>query len=142
MTNDLRESNQEDAVPCLALSNNDCYLFSSSGGKTFFYNLIRFQVIRFVTALWGPSVGHVRLRMNPFTFYVQEVQSFTMRSAATSISLHPQDSNIIAVGTEDSLIHIFHGSLDKVFRLNCNLILWVEWFEFTSQLSDMIILTG
>lgn len=38
-------------------------------------------------------------------------------SAATFLALHPENNNILAVGKEDSLIHIFNVHKDQVFIL-------------------------
>lgn len=45
MTNDLTNSRPEDAVPCFALSKNDSYVMSSSGGKISLFNMMSFKVI-------------------------------------------------------------------------------------------------
>lgn len=45
MTNDIRETNQEDAVPCFALSKNDSYVMSASGGKISLFNMMTFKVV-------------------------------------------------------------------------------------------------
>jgi len=38
-------------------------------------------------------------------------------SAATFLALNPENNNILAVGKEDSLIHIFNVHKDQVFIL-------------------------
>ena len=54
MTNDISDINPEDAVPCFALSKNDSYVMSASGGKISLFNMMTFKVgsfsIRFI--LW------------------------------------------------------------------------------------------
>jgi WD40 repeat protein len=45
MTNDTSEKNIEDAVPCFALSKNDSYVMSASGGKISLFNMMTFKVI-------------------------------------------------------------------------------------------------
>lgn len=47
MTNDISEINLEDAVPCFALSKNDSYVMSASGGKISLFNMMTFKVIVF-----------------------------------------------------------------------------------------------
>lgn len=47
MTNDISEINLEDAIPCFALSKNDSYLMSASGGKFSLFNMITFKVMEF-----------------------------------------------------------------------------------------------
>ena len=44
MTNDIRDANLEDAVPCFALSKNNSYVMSASGGKVSLFNLATFKV--------------------------------------------------------------------------------------------------
>lgn len=45
MTNDISETNLEEAVPCFALSKNDSYVMSASGGKISLFNMATFKVI-------------------------------------------------------------------------------------------------
>jgi hypothetical protein len=44
MTNDISETNVEEAVPCTALSRNDSYVISASGGKVSVFNIMTFKV--------------------------------------------------------------------------------------------------
>lgn len=44
MTNDVSDSNPEDAVACFALSKNDSYVMSASGGKISLFNMMTFKV--------------------------------------------------------------------------------------------------
>jgi WD40 repeat protein len=44
MTNDVAETNPEEAVPCFALSKNDSYVMSASGGKISLFNMMTFKV--------------------------------------------------------------------------------------------------
>lgn len=48
MTNDISETNLEDAVPCFALSKNDSYVMSASGGKISLFNMMTFKVLVFM----------------------------------------------------------------------------------------------
>lgn len=45
MTNEFAATNPEDAVPCFALSKNDSYVMSASGGKISLFNMMTFKVI-------------------------------------------------------------------------------------------------
>ena len=45
MTNDLVDARPEEAVPCFALSKNDSYIMSASGGKISLFNTQTFKVI-------------------------------------------------------------------------------------------------
>lgn len=47
MTNDISDSSSEDAVPCFALSKNDSYVMSASGGKISLFNMMTFKVNHF-----------------------------------------------------------------------------------------------
>jgi hypothetical protein len=40
MTNDISDTNPEDAAPCFALSKNDSYVMSASGGKVSLFNMM------------------------------------------------------------------------------------------------------
>lgn len=44
MTNDLAGAKPEDVVPCFALSKNDSYVMSTSGGKISLFNMMTFKV--------------------------------------------------------------------------------------------------
>ncbi|XP_058085510.1 protein TOPLESS-RELATED PROTEIN 2-like isoform X2 [Magnolia sinica] len=88
MTNDTSETNSgEDSAACIALSKNDSYVMSASGGKVSLFNMMTFKVM---TTFMSPS------------------------PAATFLAFHPQDNNIIAIGMEDSTIQIYNVRIDEV----------------------------
>ncbi|KAH9294483.1 hypothetical protein KI387_040315 [Taxus chinensis] len=87
MTNDITDTNMEEAVPCIALSKNDSYVMSASGGKVSLFNMMTFKVM---TTFMAPP------------------------PAPTFLAFHPQDNNIIAIGMEDSSIHIYNVRVDEV----------------------------
>ncbi|KAA8521600.1 hypothetical protein F0562_012273 [Nyssa sinensis] len=87
MTNDMDETNTEKVVPCFALSKTDSYLISASGGQISLYNMFTFKVL---TKFMSPP------------------------PAATSLALHPQDNNVIAIGRNDSSILIYDIRFDAV----------------------------
>lgn len=87
MTNDISETKLEDAVPCFALSKNDSYVMSASGGKISLFNMMTFKTM---TTFMPPP------------------------PAATFLAFHPQDNNIIAIGMEDSSIQIYNVRIDEV----------------------------
>ncbi|GAB4828259.1 Topless- protein 4 [Ancistrocladus abbreviatus] len=87
MTNDLSDTNPEDAVSCFALSKNDSYVMSASGGKISLFNMMTFKTM---TTFMAPP------------------------PAATFLAFHPQDNNIIAIGMEDSSIQIYNVRVDEV----------------------------
>ncbi|XP_022883312.1 topless-related protein 4-like [Olea europaea var. sylvestris] len=87
MTNHTNRMNPEDRVPCFALSKNDSYVISASGGKISLYNISTFKTM--ATFKSPPP-------------------------AATFLAFHPQDSNIIAIGLDDSSIQIYNVKFDEV----------------------------
>ncbi|XP_057508911.1 topless-related protein 4-like isoform X2 [Actinidia eriantha] len=87
MTNDISDTNPEDAVPCFALSKNDSYVLSASGGKISLFNMMTFKTM---TTFMPPP------------------------PAATFLAFHPQDNNIIAIGMDDSSIQIYNVRVDEV----------------------------
>lgn len=87
MTNDISETNLEEAVPCFALSKNDSYVMSASGGKISLFNMMTFKTM---TTFMSPP------------------------PAATFLAFHPEDNNVIAIGMEDSTIQIYNVRVDEV----------------------------
>ncbi|KAK1580851.1 hypothetical protein Q3G72_000665 [Acer saccharum] len=87
MTNDISGVNLEEAVPCIALSKNDSYVMSATGGKVSLFNMMTFKVM---TTFMPPP------------------------PASTFLAFQPQDNNIIAIGMEDSTIHIYNVREDEV----------------------------
>ncbi|KAM7480314.1 hypothetical protein LguiA_028527 [Lonicera macranthoides] len=87
MTNDVTDINPEEAVPCFALSKNDSYVMSASGGKISLFNMMTFKTM---TTFMPPP------------------------PAATFLAFHPQDNNIIAIGMDDSTIQIYNVRVDEV----------------------------
>ncbi|GER44119.1 transducin family protein / WD-40 repeat family protein [Striga asiatica] len=86
MTNDISETNLEEAVPCFALSKNDSYVMSASGGKISLFNMMTFKTM---TTFMPPP------------------------PAATFLAFHPQDNNVIAIGMEDATIQIYNVRVDE-----------------------------
>ncbi|KAL2534036.1 Topless-related protein 4 [Abeliophyllum distichum] len=87
MTNDISETNLEESVPCFALSKNDSYVMSASGGKISLFNMMTFKTM---TTFMPPP------------------------PASTYLAFHPQDNNVIAIGMEDSSIQIYNVRIDEV----------------------------
>lgn len=49
MTNDINESKPpEESAACIALSKNDSYVMSASGGKVSLFNMMTFKVVHFL----------------------------------------------------------------------------------------------
>ncbi|XP_051137730.1 protein TOPLESS-like [Andrographis paniculata] len=76
--------------PCFALSKNDSYIISSSGGSISLYNMQLFKKIKTVMA--SPP------------------------AAATCIVFYPPDNNIVAIGMDNSRIVIYNVRIDEVIR--------------------------
>eukprot|EP00253_Pinus_taeda_P023572 PITA_23572 len=87
MKNDTSDRSLEEVVPCLALSKNDSYIMSASGGRVSLFNRVTFKVME--NYMIPPP-------------------------AATCLAFNPFDNNIIAIGMEDSTILIFNIQLRKV----------------------------
>ncbi|KAK4765058.1 hypothetical protein SAY86_026148 [Trapa natans] len=87
MMNDTTDVNLEESVPCFALSKNDSYVMSASGGKISLFNMMTFKMM---TTFMPPP------------------------PAATFLAFHPQDNNIIAIGMDDSTIQIYNVRVDEV----------------------------
>ncbi|KAL8553899.1 hypothetical protein ACS0TY_002242 [Phlomoides rotata] len=87
MTNDVSGVNLEEAVPCIALSKNDSYVMSAAGGKVSLFNMMTFKMM---TTFMPPP------------------------PTSTFLAFHPQDNNIIAIGMQDSTIHIYNVRVDEV----------------------------
>ncbi|KAH9287846.1 hypothetical protein KI387_031963, partial [Taxus chinensis] len=87
MTNDISDTDPEEAIACFALSKNDSYVMSASGGKVSLFNMMTFKTM---TTFMSPP------------------------PAAAYLAFHPQDNNIIAIGMEDSTIHIYNVRVDEV----------------------------
>ncbi|XP_056176451.1 topless-related protein 4-like isoform X1 [Syzygium oleosum] len=87
MTNDISDIIVGDANPYFALSKNDSYLLSTSGGKISLFNMMTFKTM---TTFMPPP------------------------PAATCLEFHPRDNNIVAIGMEDSSIQIFNVRVNEV----------------------------
>ncbi|CAM8914573.1 unnamed protein product [Rhodiola kirilowii] len=87
MTNETSETNPESAVSCFALSKNDSYVMSASGGKISLFNMMTFKTM--ATFMPPPP-------------------------AATFLAFHPEDNNILAIGMDDSSIQIYNVRVDEV----------------------------
>ncbi|KAL1565037.1 WUS-interacting protein 2 [Salvia divinorum] len=87
MTNNLGGTDLQKAVPCFALSKNDGYVMSTSGGRISLFNMLTFKTI---TTFMPPP------------------------PAVTSLAFHPQDNNVVAIGMEDSSIQIYNVKLTQL----------------------------
>ena len=115
MTNDVSGVNLEEAVPCIALSKNDSYVMSAAGGKVSLFNMMTFKVLirRFANCakcycFWRYLSWVIRLCL------IQVMTTFMPPPpASTFLAFHPLDNNIIAIGMEDSTIHIYNVRVDE-----------------------------
>jgi len=95
----------------MALSKNDSYVLSGSGGKVSLFNMLTFKVM--TTFMPSPP-------------------------AATYLAFHPQDSNIVAVGMEDSTVQIYNVRLDEVKAVLRGHSERITGLAFSSELSVLV----
>ncbi|CAI0415205.1 unnamed protein product, partial [Linum tenue] len=103
-----------EAIPCFALSKNDCYLISSSGGKISLFNVLTFKTMVSITP---PS------------------------SAATCLAFHPIDNNIVAIGRADSTILTYNVRLNKTVSVLSGHTGRISGLAFSNTL-NMLVSTG
>ncbi|WVZ96512.1 hypothetical protein U9M48_042142 [Paspalum notatum var. saurae] len=92
MENDIANDNPEEATSCIALSRDDHYLISASGGRISVFNMRTFHSF--------PHSSKTTFMPPP--------------PAATFLALYPQNNNILAIGMEDSSILIYNTYTKKV----------------------------
>ncbi|KAJ1407691.1 WD40/YVTN repeat-like-containing domain superfamily [Sesbania bispinosa] len=107
MTNDVPD-NPEAAVPCIALSKNDSYVMSACGGRISLFNMMTFKVI--ATFMPPPP-------------------------SSTFLAFHPQDNNIVAIGMEDSTIHIYNVRVQSILKGHQ---MHITGFAFSTQLNILV----
>ncbi|XP_073121114.1 topless-related protein 4-like [Henckelia pumila] len=91
MTNDVSDINLEVArVPCFALSKNDVYLSSASGGTISLFNMMAFT--RVTTFMTPPP-------------------------PTTSLAFFPPDNNVLAIGREDAAILIYNVRMGELVAM-------------------------
>ncbi|XP_027333301.1 topless-related protein 1-like [Abrus precatorius] len=87
MINDLTSIKCGNPVSCFALSKQDAYLISTSGGKISLFNIFTFKTL--TTAMPPPPM-------------------------VTSLAFYPEDNNIFAIGLDNSTILIYYVLKDEV----------------------------
>ncbi|XP_039166146.1 protein TPR3 [Eucalyptus grandis] len=156
MTNDTNGTDPQDAVPSFAVSKNDSYLISASGGLISLFNMMTFKTMTTFSPPPPPNNDVVAIGMEDSTIQiysgqVDEIQTklkghrriikgFTFSTSlnvlvssgadsqtmttfmpqpppTTFLAFYPQDNNIIAIGMEDSSIHIYNVRVDE-FKAN------------------------
>ncbi|KAI5446464.1 topless-related protein 2 [Lathyrus oleraceus] len=99
------------ATPCLDISKNDNYAIASYGGEVALFNMVSFRVLcRFE----GPP------------------------PAATFVAFNPQDNNIVAVGMENTDIHIYNVRSDELISKLKGHFKHVTGIAFSLRLSIMV----
>ncbi|XP_077217768.1 protein TPR1-like isoform X2 [Tasmannia lanceolata] len=111
MTNVVSDTEPEKCVPCIALSKNDSYVMSACGGKVSLFNMMTFKVM--ATFMPPPP-------------------------ASTFLAFHPQDNNIIAIGMEDSTIHIYNVRVDEVKKILRGHQRWITGLSFSNNLNILV----
>ncbi|KAH7853284.1 hypothetical protein Vadar_000920 [Vaccinium darrowii] len=111
MTNDVTGVNLEEAVPCIALPNDDSCVISACGGHLSKFDMMTFKVM---------------LRFMPSP------------PASTFLALYPKDNNIIAIGMEDSTIHIGDFRANEVQYILKGHQKHITGFAFSSSLKIMV----
>ncbi|CAI8590152.1 unnamed protein product [Vicia faba] len=98
-------------TPCLDISKNDNYAIASYGGEVALFNMVSFKVLcRFE----GPP------------------------PSATFLAFNPQDNNIVAVGMENSDIHIFNVRSDERISILKGHFKHITGIAFSHQLNIMV----
>ncbi|XP_074360273.1 topless-related protein 4-like [Apium graveolens] len=92
LSNDVGTGEHELVVPCFALSKNDSYVASASGGKV---------------SLFGLQTSEIELFKNLTTV-------MSPPPAATCAMFYPEDNNFIIFGMEDGSIRIYDVRTDQV----------------------------
>ncbi|KAJ1410346.1 WD40/YVTN repeat-like-containing domain superfamily [Sesbania bispinosa] len=110
MTNDVPD-NSEAVVPCIALSKNDSYVMSACGGRISLFNMMTFKVM--ATFMPPPP-------------------------SSTFLAFHPQNNNIVAIGMEDSTIHIYNVRVNEVQSILKGHQMRITGFAFSTQLNILV----
>ncbi|WOH14315.1 hypothetical protein DCAR_0933834 [Daucus carota subsp. sativus] len=87
MANDIAGVDLQKSSPCIALTKNDSYVMSAFGGKVSVFNALTYEVM--TTFMSTPPVP-------------------------TFLAFFPPDNNYVAVGMDDSTIHIYNVRGDEV----------------------------
>ena len=122
MTNDISDAKPaEESAACIALSKNDSYVMSASGGKVSLFNMMTFKVYNCSFHLFSKLFSiffFCSMKLSTLLTRVNSSQVMTTfmspPPAATFLAFHPQDNNIIAIGMEDSTIQIYNVRVDEV----------------------------
>ncbi|XP_022003682.1 topless-related protein 4 [Helianthus annuus] len=89
MTNDIKDANTDDTIPSFALSKNNSYVLSASGGKISLFNLPSFKTM---TSFKAPP------------------------PASTCLAFYPPDNNLVAIGMSDCSILMYNVQSNSVVQ--------------------------
>lgn len=85
MTNDTNDNNPpEESAACIALSKNDSYVMSASGGKVSLFNMMTFKVCFLPASLEFISFLHPSLH---YSFSMHVIEAFHVTQLAFSLFL-------------------------------------------------------
>ncbi|KAK1364031.1 hypothetical protein POM88_039592 [Heracleum sosnowskyi] len=99
LDNDIGTGEHELVVPCFALSKNDSYVASASGGKVSLFGLRASEFL---------SLGASGFEIKKLTAFMSPPP------AATSILFFPEDNDVIILGMEDGTIQVYDVKTDQV----------------------------
>ncbi|KAF5936254.1 hypothetical protein HYC85_027383 [Camellia sinensis] len=99
VTNDLTNVRTEEAKPCFALSKNDSYLISTSGGQVSLFSIATFKVSYDFQMLWFGF---------KYSIFLPELIE------RPDVAFYPHDNNIIAIGMDDSTVLIYDTRANEV----------------------------
>ncbi|ESW10946.1 hypothetical protein PHAVU_009G252100 [Phaseolus vulgaris] len=110
MINDVPNSSKA-TFPCMALSKNDSYVMSACGAKISLFNMMTFKVM---TTFMSPP------------------------PLSTFLSFHPVDNNIVAIGMNDSTIHIYNVRVNEVKSILKGHHKYITGLAFSAQLNTLV----
>ncbi|KAK1356985.1 hypothetical protein POM88_050241 [Heracleum sosnowskyi] len=99
LDNDIGIGEHELVVPCFALSKNDSYVASASGGKVSLFGLRASEFL---------SLGASGFEIKKLTAFMSPPP------AATSILFFPEDNDVIILGMEDGTIQVYDVKTDQI----------------------------
>ncbi|CDP16119.1 unnamed protein product [Coffea canephora] len=111
MVNDLNNDPYQIASPCFALSKNDSYLVSASGGMVSLFNIVNFEKVR-------------RCLLPPPT--------------ATCMAFYPLDNNLVAIGMDDSTVLIYNVRDSELMNRLSGHLKRVSGLAFSNSLKVLV----
>ncbi|XP_071909863.1 topless-related protein 1-like [Coffea arabica] len=111
MVNDLNNDPYQIVSPCFALSKNDSYLVSASGGMVSLFNIVNFEKVR-------------RCLLPPPT--------------ATCMAFYPLDNNLVAIGMDDSTVLIYNVRDSELMNRLSGHLKRVSGLAFSNSLKVLV----